>query len=133
MKLLLDSHILIWAICAEENLSKHTQTALLDPNNEVFVSVVSIWEISLKFGLGKLQLGAATPGDISEFVENFGAKIIPIEADIAASYYELPITEHKDPFDRLLIWQAIKGGYTLVSSDQSFQLYEPFDLKLLVN
>lgn len=130
MKLLLDTCALLWALQAPDRLSAAARKALQDPQNPVFISVASFWEISLKCGLGKLRLEGAEPEDFPRFVAEAGWGILPLPPEIAASSGRLPrLPEHRDPFDRLLVWTAMREGLTLVSRDAAMRLYAPHGLK----
>jgi PIN domain nuclease of toxin-antitoxin system len=131
MRLLLDTCSLLWALQDARRLSAPARKALKNPDHTITVSVVSFWEISLKFGLGKLVLRGAVPEDIPRFVEETGWHVIPLSIGTAASAGRLPRpTEHRDPFDRLLIWTAINEGFALVSGDDDFPAYAPHGLKI---
>ena len=93
-------------------------------------SVVSFWEISLKCALGKLELEGARPEDLPEVTERMGIDILPLSAHEAAGFYKLPKRMHKDPFDRLIIWQAIQRGMHLVTRDRSFEDYVEAGLRV---
>jgi PIN domain nuclease of toxin-antitoxin system len=130
MKLLLDTCSLLWALQDLGQLSAPAKRALRNPTNTVGVSVVSFWEISLKVGLGKLTLHGAAPEDFPRFVTDAGWQIVPLSAATAASAGSLPrLPEHRDPFDRLLIWTAISEDFVLVSGDGSFSGYTAHGLK----
>lgn len=131
MNLLLDTCSLIWALQDVGRLSAPARKALQAPQNDLSVSVVSFWEISLKSGLGKLTLQGAAPEDFPRFVVEAGWHILPLSQEIAASSGRLPrLPEHRDPFDRLLIWTAIQEGFSLVSSDDALPHYSPHGLKI---
>ena len=131
MKLLLDTCSLIWALQNAEQLSAPARKALQAPQNSVSVSIVSFWEISLKSGLGKLTLHGADPEDFPRFVGEAGWDILPLSQEIAASAGRLQRNpDHRDPFDRLLIWTAINEGFSLVSGDAAFLAYAPHGLKI---
>ncbi len=131
MKLLLDTCSLLWALQDTAQLSAPAKRALKNPDNTIFVSVVSFWEISLKSGLGKLTLHGAEPEDFPRFVEEAGWQTTPLSAGIAASAGRLPrLPEHRDPFDRLLIWTAISEDFSLVSRDGAMRAYVSHGLKL---
>ncbi|MDQ1334155.1 MAG: hypothetical protein QG552_1105 [Thermodesulfobacteriota bacterium] len=130
MKLLLDTHSLLWAIFSPKKLSEPARDAIKDPQNDVAVSVVSFWEISLKYALGKLELVGAKPEDLPETTEGMGMDILPVSAYEAASFHKLPKLAHKDPFDRLIIWQAIQRKMHLISKDRSFEDYTTSGLKI---
>jgi PIN domain nuclease of toxin-antitoxin system len=131
MKLLLDTCSALWALQNSGQLSAAARRALKDTDNSVSVSVVSFWEISLKCGLGKLTLHGAEPEDFPRFVVEAGWLVHPLTPGLAASAGRLPrLPEHRDPFDRLLIWTAINEGFSLVSGDDDFPDYVPHGLKI---
>jgi len=129
MKLLLDTHSLLWAIFSPEKLSERSREAIKDRQNDVAVSVVSFWEISLKYAMGKLELVGAEPEKLPETAERMGFDTLPLSVSEAASFHQLPKRAHKDPFDRLIIWQAIQRRMHLVSKDRSFEEYTALGLK----
>ena len=131
MNLLIDTHTLLWALTAPEQLGAHAREALENPENEVFVSSISLWEISLKFSLGKLTLTALDPTDLPEIIEQTGFKLIEPSIDEYAGFHQLPRTSHKDPFDRMLIWQSIQNDLTLVTKDGQLEQYIAIGLKTL--
>jgi PIN domain nuclease of toxin-antitoxin system len=131
MNLLLDTCSLLWALQDAGRLSANARRALQNPSNTIIVSVVSFWEIGLKSGLGKLALHKASPEDIPRFVAETGWSIHPLSPFSAASSGRLPRpTDHRDPFDRLLIWTAINEDFTLVSGDDAFPAYVAHGLKM---
>ncbi len=131
MKLLLDTHSFLWALHAPHLLSASGRTALQAPANSVHVSVVTFWEISLKAGLGKLSSKGVTPHEYPALAGESGWIIHPLAPGLAASAGRLPRpTDHRDPFDRLLIWTAINEGFALVSGDDAFSAYAPHGLKI---
>ena len=131
MKLLLDTCCLLWALQQPRKLTAQARVSLEDPNNSVFVSSLSFWEISLKASLGKLSILGAEPEDFPGFVDGAGWSILPFAPETAASFVRLPSSAtHRDPFDRMLIWTAIREGLTLVSRDQALPDYESFGLRL---
>ena len=93
------------------------------------MSTISLWEISIKYALGKLQLEGFSPEDIWKEAEKVGYKLLPFSANEAIGFYKLERL-HKDVFDRMLIWQAIKNNMILVSKDSKMQQYEKFGLDL---
>jgi len=124
MNYLLDTRTLLWTLFTPERLGKKASDCILDANVSVAVSVVSFWEISLKFALGKLELEGVTPDDIPILVRKSGLDILPITETDAATFHLLPRQEHKDPFDRMIIWQAISHGITQLSIDRAFPVYQ---------
>lgn len=123
MKYLLDTHYLIWALTDTKKIPKKIVNVITDPGNEIIVSAVSFWEISLKSSLGKLTITGFAPEDFPSACLQTGFTIMPISADDASKYHHLLASHHRDPFDRMLIWQAINNHYTLISADKTIQKY----------
>jgi len=115
-----------------KKLSSNAKAILKDPTNTVFVSGISFWEISLKFGLGKLGLPRTDPSELPDVVSKTGFIEAPLEKTILSSYHQLESSqEYRDPFDRMLIWQSLKSGYCLVSKDKRLIYYESQGLKYI--
>jgi len=128
-KLMLDTHVLLWAIGKSDELSSRVFKEIADSRNEVYVSAVSFWEIALKCNIGKLKLSFNVE-DIPNYCEQMGFYLIPLEPLEALDSLKLAQNEnHKDPFDRMLIYQCIKRNYTLVSKDNKMKFYESYGLK----
>ncbi|MCE7062035.1 type II toxin-antitoxin system VapC family toxin [Dyadobacter sp. CY343] len=123
MNYLLDTHILIWTFFEPAKLSKRIQQILTDGNNDIFVSAVSFWEISIKTGTGKISLGDINPSKLPEICRKYGFKLIDITVEEGSSFHKLSANYHKDPFDRMLIWQAISGDYNLITDDSLIHNY----------
>jgi PIN domain nuclease of toxin-antitoxin system len=121
MKILLDTHAFVWMDNEPKKLSRRAQKLCQDPDNVLLLSVASIWEIQIKNQLGKLQLRMPLPEIIREQQEN-GIEILPIEPAHIFALDSLP-NHHKDPFDRLLIAQAIVESAVLVSADPLIKQY----------
>jgi PIN domain nuclease of toxin-antitoxin system len=123
---LLDTQIVLWAGAAPERLGRVVRAVLDDPSADVIVSAISLAEMAIKRSIGKL----AMPVTPRTFCEAIGLRLIPLEPEQADHVGELPM-HHRDPFDRLLIAQAITLDATLVSADRAFAAYDA--LKLLPN
>ena len=123
MNLLLDTHVFLWSLFTPGKLSKKVAGEIKSPENDVAVSVVTFWEISLKYALGKLELTGIEPEELPDFAVRMNLDILPVTAQEASSFHRLPRLSHKDPFDRLVIWQAIQRKLTLVSRDREFKEY----------
>jgi PIN domain nuclease of toxin-antitoxin system len=95
------------------------------------VSAVSFWELSIKVSIGKLQPVGSHPTEIVSVAESLGIKPIPLLPDEAVNYMNLTESTHFDPFDRMLIWQAIQRDLTLVSADPEFKKFKKDGLRLL--
>jgi PIN domain nuclease of toxin-antitoxin system len=131
MKYLLDTHALIWALTETGKLSKTVKSILVNSNDQIIVSTISFWEISLKFSLGKLDLGGLLPQQFPDASLETGFEILNLEMDISSTYHNLTASYHKDPFDRMLIWQAISNRYTLISDDDNIKNYTSEGLKVV--
>ncbi len=131
MSYLLDTHSLIWSVLTPAKLSLKTKAILRDAEQEVLVSAVSFWEISLKYALGKLKLEGLSPEDLVGAATDIGFRIIELDAKATSTFHQLSAIYHRDPFDRMLIWQAIQSEYTLISKDELVQKYQSEGLKVL--
>jgi PIN domain nuclease of toxin-antitoxin system len=128
---LLDTHAFLWAAFSPEKLSARARKEIRSAENRISLSTVSLWEISLKFALGKLELKNCTPENMAEVATEMQIEIVAPTAQESASFYRLPKATNKDPFDRMIIWQAIQGSLILVSKDAAFPEYEAFGLKTI--
>ena len=117
-RILLDTHTLIWWMSGSEQLGKLSQQMITDEQNQVYVSAASIWEMSIKRQMGKLQI----PDDLDSIIEELGFEKLDISLFHAEQAGSLPM-HHKDPFDRMLIAQAQAEGLQLISTDEHFPKY----------
>jgi len=131
MKYLLDTHTFLWSVAGSENIPASTRAKLEDPANSVYLSAVSLWEISIKSRLGKINLGCLLPRDLIGYSEKMGFELISLSAEEAVSYCELAEPTHNDPFDRMLTWQAIQRNLQIVSKDSDFEKFVPFGLRVI--
>ena len=132
MRGLIDTHVLLFTLASSKKLSVAATNFLRDRQNEAFVSVVSFWEISLKVSLGKLGLTGISPDQIPGYALSIGLTFLPLTADTASTFHHLPkIGKHRDPFDLMLVWQAIHEDLVLVSRDRAMSAYEPCGLSLV--
>ena len=115
--LLLDTHVVLWWRAGGADLSEDVRRAISEAD-AVFVSAASAWEVAVKQGLGRLKL----PGRFAAGVQNSGFQQLPVTFDHAQRAGELP-PHHRDPFDRMLIAQALDESLTLVTRDRSFDPY----------
>lgn len=118
MNLLLDTHAVIWALADDPGLHPDARTAIVSPDNRVFVSAASVWEIAIKRALGKIRV----PDDVNEQIESHQFEPLPMTADHAWVAGNLP-PHHADPFDRMLIAQAKLDDLILVTRDSAFDRY----------
>ena len=128
MNYLLDTHTFLWALFSPGKLSRSAAQNIKSPDNEVAVSVITFWEISLKYALGKLELKGIKPEELPDVAVETGISILAVSPSDAASFHQLPRLAHKDPFDRFLIWQAIRQKMVLISKDSEFENYRKFGL-----
>ena len=119
MRLLLDTHALIWALANPDRLSPQAAEAIRAETNDVFVSIVSPWEIAIKKSLGKLR----APDDLQVQLDEKGFELLPVSLRHTESLESLP-RHHGDPFDRMLIAQARVEGLPIVTADPSFAGYD---------
>lgn len=131
MKYLLDTHVLLWYLFEDEKLSKKATEILTRLDIDIYVSAVSFWEISVKFNSGKLNLNKLVPEDLPERCISYGFKTLPISIKESASFYNLSNLYHRDPFDRMLIWQSIMNNLVLITNDGNMPPYKSDGLKLL--
>lgn len=124
MRLLLDTHILLWMLEADPKLSDKAKELIRSTANEVFVSVVSLLEIAIKIKIGKLET-QRTPTEIAQEISRVLAiQLIPILPHHLDTYQSIPLyDDHRDPFDRLLIATALTENLTLISDDSKFERY----------
>lgn len=122
MKLLLDTHTLIWWTLTPERLSQRVLSLLGDSNNDLILSVVSVWEMQIKLQLGKLKLNKPLASLIDSQQQTNGIQILPVELIHVLALQNLP-AHHRDPFDRLLIAQATVELLPILSVDSAFDAY----------
>ena len=122
MRLLLDTHIFLWLITGDRRITETMQIDVLNPANEVYLSVVSVWEISVKYQLGRLPL--PEPPQIYLPVQRQRHEITSLSLDEASisQLARLP-SIHRDPFDRMLVCQALEHDLTIVTVDEMLQSY----------
>lgn len=129
MKLLVDTHYLLWMFMDTAKISQKLREELLSVDNEIYYSQVSLWEIAIKYSIGKLTLHGITPEELYREIKNSFLLCKKLENQDLISSYHLP-REHKDPFDRMLVWQAISSEMTLLSVDAKMDRYAEYGLRL---
>ena len=127
MKLLLDTCSFIWFLADSPQLSAKARAAILDPANSVYLSAVSAWEIGRKYAKGDLELPGRPESLIPQVRTDSGILSLPLSEEEAISAEKLPLL-HKDPFDRMIIAQALVQGMVVVTPDRAF---EPYPVRLL--
>jgi PIN domain nuclease of toxin-antitoxin system len=132
VRYLIDTHVLIWALTDSRKLSGDIRDLLSDRGNDIFVSMASVLEIAIKMSVGKLELrGSISIRDIEKAVHDIGFEMIGVGSGECSVLVDLPFEKgHKDPFDRLLVSQAIERGLVLVSIDKRLSGYEGHGLRL---
>ena len=122
MKLLLDTHIFLWLINQDSRLPKQWQEAIQNPINEIFLSVVSIWKCEIKYQIGKLNFPSSPAIYLPEQRSKHFIKSLVVDEATIAQLINLPLL-HRDPFDRLLICQALQHNLILVTADAAIMNY----------
>jgi PIN domain nuclease of toxin-antitoxin system len=123
LRLLLDSNVLYWAFFQGQSLTPRVRQLLEDDRNDLFVSRASIWELSAKTARGRLAMPESSVRFLLERIEQTGMTIIPIEDAHILRTETLP-HHHSDPFDRLIVAQAMEQNLTILSSDDEIPLYD---------
>ncbi len=119
MNLLLDTHALLWALAEPQRLPTRIADAIRSPRNKVYVSAVSIWELAIKAGLGRIDLPFP---DLEAAIAGADFSELPVTIPQTLRLRDLP-RHHRDPFDRLLVAQALEEGMSLVSADRALRAY----------
>lgn len=122
MKLLLDTHALLWSATAPDRLAPDARAALEDGTHDVMVSIVTAWEIAIKQSLGKLDLARPAEKWLPDVLTRTGFEVAELSLSAALRVRSLA-WHHRDPFDRLLIAQALDDGFTIVTHDEVFDAY----------
>ena len=132
MTFLLDTHVMLWAAVGDSQLRSAMRDLYENPDNELVVSVASLWEISIKYSIGKLPL-PVVPGDFfAREVALRGYRVLDVTRRHAerVGVLEFPDGGHRDPFDRMLVAQALSEGIALMSADSALRAYEAVGLAL---
>jgi PIN domain nuclease of toxin-antitoxin system len=122
MRLLLDTHTFLWYITNDPKLPRYAYDAIREKSNEAYLSVVSIWEALVKYQIGKLPLPAPADEYIKERQVAHRIATLALDVDAVARLLTLP-SHHRDPFDRMLICQALQHSLTIVTSDDQLRRY----------
>lgn len=122
MRLLLDTHIFLWLITGDQRLPEVMQRDILNPANEVYLSAISLWEISVKYQLGKLPLPEPPENYLPVQRERHMIASLPLDEASVSQLAKLP-SIHRDPFDRILICQALEHRLTIVTVDEMIRAY----------
>lgn len=122
MKILLDTHIFLWFISEDIRLSRDKNKTILNPENEVFLSVVSIWECIIKYQLGKLPFPESPETYLPRLRSQHLIKTLAVDENTVKQLIHLPGL-HKDPFDRLIICQALEHNFQIMTEDKIVLAY----------
>lgn len=128
MKLLLDTHIFLWLIDDDKRLSEQYRQAIQNPNNEKFLSVVSIWECVIKYQIGKLDFPSSPETYLAKERRKHLIKTLTVDENSIAQLVKLPLL-HKDPFDRLIMAHALQHDLIIMTEDKLILAYP--DIRLL--
>ena len=120
--LLLDTHAFLWFVTDDPKLAATAKSAIADANNEILVSPASYWEVAIKVSIGKYTLTAPFETFITRGIKDNDFRILPIEPKHTAALINMPF-HHRDPFDRLIIAQAMVENVGVVSADPAFDSY----------
>ena len=123
MRLLLDSNVLLWSISDRKRLTPRVRQIIDDDQHEFFVSRTTIWELSIKVAKGRLQMPGSTIQSLIEQIEIAGLAVLELEDRYILRTETLP-HHHGDPFDRILVAQALEEGLTILTSDSEIPKYE---------
>ena len=122
MKLLVDTHTFLWALMRDHRLSTRSKQILTSDEHELFFSLVSLWEVSIKMKTGKLNALGSSVAYLREEMENYSMQLLPIRYEHILQLEMLP-AHHSDPFDRLLIAQAVTESLPILTHDEKFKPY----------
>jgi PIN domain nuclease of toxin-antitoxin system len=123
VRLLVDTHCWLWYLLAPERLNSKAQEILREPGNEIFFSAASVWEIVVKYALGKLELPLPPSKYIPDRIATLGHQSLPIRQDHVIRIEALPL-HHRDPFDRILVAQAQAESLSLLTADGALMAYD---------
>jgi PIN domain nuclease of toxin-antitoxin system len=123
LKLLLDSNVLLWSIFDRKRLSSKVRRLIEDDAHEIFVSVASVWELSIKVAKGKLAMPGGSIRYVMEQMERTGTKVLPLADKHILRMETLP-HHHGDPFDRMIVAQALEEECAILSSDVRMAAYD---------
>ena len=122
MNLLLDTCTFLWAIQSPDQLSARARSLIVDPDNAVYFSAVSAWEISVKAGYGALRFSEPVAQALPHYREQHDFSSLPLDEESVLQLPKLP-TPHRDPFDRMLVCQAVAHGLVIVTPDEKIAQY----------
>lgn len=122
MKILIDTCTFVWLVGVSYRVPVRVREAIVDPRNELYLSSISAWEIARKYAIGKMDLQGRPEDLVAEFRGRMGVESLPLKEIEAITAEKLPLY-HRDPFDRMLIAQAILHGMVIATPDEAFARY----------
>ena len=122
MKLLLDTHVILWALEDSQRLAPHIREMIIDENNEIYVSAMSFFEIAIKHKKQPSNM-PYTADQIKEYCQRAGFIFLPVSLDSITIYEKYDYSAHLDPFDQMLVAQSICNNMKLISHDEKLKLY----------
>lgn len=131
MNYLLDTHTLIWTILESPKLFLKATDAISDKANQIYVSSITFWEICIKIGCGKLVLGGLKSENLPKICANWGFELLALTPNQASTFQQITAKHHKDPFDRMLIWQSICHDLIFITDDRNIRKYASDGLKVV--
>lgn len=123
MRLLVDTHVMLWWLGDDPRLSPSARRIVGDGRNDLLWSIASSWEIAVKLGIGKLEIDRPLPRLFADLVTDQGVIVLPIGPDHCARLVDLP-PHHRDPFDRMLVVQAIHERVPILTADPKLAVYD---------
>ena len=124
MRYLIDTHILIWLAVSPEKVSRKISEIIENPQNDISISTISLWEIAIKLAIKKIDLQGIEISDLVQFCSEQNIKIVQLPVSAVKQYVTIPVKEkHKDPFDRALIALCISDDYVFLSHDGKLDQY----------
>jgi PIN domain nuclease of toxin-antitoxin system len=124
MKYLIDTHVIIWLLDNDDKLSKVARREIENLDNQIFVSIISLFEIVIKVKTGKLSFNKSIH-DIVKELDNQGIELLALNANHVENYQSVPlVADHRDPFDRVLIATALHENLSIITIDEKFENYK---------
>jgi PIN domain nuclease of toxin-antitoxin system len=131
MKYLLDTHVVLWTLLKTNKINKKVVSIIENQSNQIYVSAISFWEISLKYSLGKIDLNNVDPSIFPDIVTEMGFQVLSLKSEEAANYHQLKGKWHRDPFDRMIISICLKNDLVLITKDENIKKYKEEGLTTL--
>lgn len=125
MNLLIDTHTLLWHARGDPQMSRTAAALVVDPNNNLYLSMASVWEVAIKSGLKKLTVTGGYSAFFTNSIQNYGLFVLPVTTQDCIECERLPFPDpqHRDPFDRMIVVHAQRNGLSVVGVDASFDAY----------